>query len=55
MDPNETLRLFREAQQRGRELADGEAIAACEAFLEADEHWLNLVAWLSNGGYAPTW
>lgn len=55
MDPNETLRLYREAQARGRALADGEAIFACEAFLEADEHMVNLIAWLSSGGFAPTW
>lgn len=53
MDPNETLRLYRAAAARGRALADGEAIAACEAFLEADEHMRNLDEWLTRGGFKP--
>lgn len=55
MDPNETLRLYREAQSRARALCDGEAIAACDAFLEADVHMINLIAWLTSGGFAPDW
>lgn len=55
MDPNETLRLYREAIARAHELCDGEAIAACEAFLEADEHLQALTAWLASGGFAPDW
>lgn len=55
MDPNATLRLYRDAMARARDLCDGEAIAACDAFLEADEHMLNLFAWLQNGGFAPDW
>ena len=55
MDPNETLRLYREAMSRARALCDGEAIAACDAFLEAEEHMQNLISWLAMGGFAPVW
>lgn len=55
MDPNVTLRLYREAVARGRDLADGEAIAGCDALLEASEHMDNLLGWLASGGYAPDW
>lgn len=55
MDPNETLRLYREARARAFALCDGEAIAACEAFLEADEHMTALIGWLVLGGFPPNW
>lgn len=55
MDPNETLRLYCEARKRALSLMDGEAIFACEAFAEANEHMTELVRWLRRGGYAPDW
>lgn len=55
MDPNVTLRLYREAIARAHELCDGEAIAACDAFLEAEQHMGNLLGWLGDGGFAPDW
>lgn len=53
MDPNETLRLYREAIARAKALCDGEAVFACDAFLEAEEHMGNLLTWLASGGFAP--
>lgn len=55
MDPDETLRLYREARGRAIALCDGEAIAACDAFLEADGHLNELLEWLSIGGFQPKW
>jgi hypothetical protein len=55
MDPNETLRLYREARRRALALVDGEAIAACDAFMEADEHMSNLLEWLAKTGFEPDW
>lgn len=55
MDPDETLRLYVAARERALSLMDGEAIFACEAFAEANEHMSELVRWLRRGGYAPDW
>jgi hypothetical protein len=55
MDPDETLRLYNQAIAEACDLVDGEAIAACNAFLEAAQHMENLFGWLKAGGFAPDW
>lgn len=55
MDPDATLAAYHAAMAEARKLTDGEAIAACDAFLEADEHMGNLLEWLARGGFAPKW
>jgi len=42
MDPNETLRLAREALAAGRRR-------------EAARHYANLAAWIERGGFEPDW
>lgn len=55
MDPDALLALYREHVARARELADGEAIAACDEFLEAAELMDDLLQWLEKGGFPPRW
>lgn len=55
MDPNLTMRLYAEAMARARALCDGEAIAACDAFLEADGHMQTLIAHMTINDDAPKW
>lgn len=55
MDPNEVLRLYRERVTRGRELADGEAVFACEEFLAAADLMDDLIGWLARSGFEPEW
>jgi len=55
MDPEALLAEYRALVARGRELADGEAIAACDALLEASDKMDDLLEWLSKGGFVPRW
>lgn len=55
MDPDALLALYRQHVARARELADGEAIAACDEFLEASTLMDDLIEWLGKGGFPPAW
>lgn len=52
MDPNETLRLMREADAEAREATDD--INALNYALEALNYASDLDAWLTSGGFLPT-
>ena len=52
MDPNETLRLYREARKAAEDASDFEDEA--DYLREAVEYADNLFAWLKGGGFLPT-
>lgn len=54
MDPNECLRLIREAITEGDEaLSEGSDGLASAAYVRAAEHTRDLDEWLSKGGFLP--
>ena len=52
MDPNETLRLYKEARKAAEDASDFEDEA--DYLREAVEYADNLFAWIKAGGFLPT-
>lgn len=55
MDPDEALRLYNQSITEACDLVEGEAVSACDHFLEATQHMTELLEWLKSGGFAPDW
>lgn len=53
MDPDAVLARYRAHVAKGRALADGEAVSACDELLDAVELADELFAWMGKGGFPP--
>lgn len=53
MDPDELLARYRAHVAKGRALADGEAVTACDELLDAVDLIDELFTWMGKGGFPP--